>query len=148
MIDRDNAPNTAAPNPVGWGDDESAALDRETRRMRASAERAVRRGMPEGHRFGSTTELTDAEARRRQKVERAMQVRADRERDKDKRSNTYRANRAKRPGRVRWPKPKQKANGRWRAAFIEQGQHYSKTFTTEAEAQAWIDQMLKEKQHG
>ncbi|MFC7494530.1 MULTISPECIES: hypothetical protein [unclassified Nocardioides] len=75
------------------------------------------------------------------------QVRALRQADKRDRSGSPppppREPRQPRPRqpyrRNKWPKPRQKPNGRWFAEVIEQGQYYSKTFDTQDEAQAYLD---------
>ena len=45
------------------------------------------------------------------------------------------------PVSVRWPKPRQKPNGRWRAATICNGKLHCRTFDTESEAKQFIVQM-------
>lgn len=119
-----------------WTEGDSRDLDAEVKALR-QADKRERSGVQAPPR--TTRPLTDEGFQRRRKVSRAMQIRTEREHNKDERSATYRANRAKRSGRVRWPTPKQKANGRWRAVVTEQGQYFTKTFDTRAEAQAWLD---------
>ncbi|MBZ5739768.1 hypothetical protein [Nocardioides mangrovi] len=60
------------------------------------------------------------------------------------RSETYKANRSKRPGRVRWPQPRPLRNGRWLAVVNLHGRRYQKTHDTPEQAEAWLDQMIKE----
>lgn len=127
-----------------WTEDDSRALDAEVRALRA-ADRRERAGTPapvtqsEARGHGRRRARTDEDVKRRKKVARAMQVRAEREANRAARSETYKANRSKRPGRDRWPRPKQKPNGRWLAEITDAGQFYSKTFDTEPEAQEWLD---------
>jgi len=137
-----------------WTEADSRDLDRAIRAGR-QAEQTERLGRARGravNQQGMTTVaydgvprgyLTDDDLRRRKKVSRAMQVRAERDANKDARA-TYKANRAKRRSRVRWPRPKQQPNGRWRAVITVSGTRYQQTFDTEAQAQAWLDQMIKE----
>jgi hypothetical protein len=140
-----------------WTEADSRALDAEVRALR-QADRRERSGMPapvtqaESRGYG-TKRLTDEDVRRRKKVEWAMRKRERREVEKavqatareakkDERSETYKANRAKRRPRVRMPKPKQKPNGRWLAETTIGGRKRGKTFDTEQDAQAWLDQLI------
>lgn len=134
-----------------WTEADSRALDR---RIRGLRRRPFTPPKPSASLQGQTTTtyggvprgyLSDEERQRRKKVERAMQVRAEREAHADERSSTYKANRAHRRRRVRQPTPKQKSNGRWLARCVDAGQLHTKTFDTREEAQAFLDEITKEK---
>ncbi|MDO3397971.1 hypothetical protein QWJ41_19770 [Nocardioides sp. SOB44] len=134
-----------------WTDEDSRDLDRRVKALRREAPSPPKANA--GHQGSATATydgvprgyLSEKDLRRRKKVERAMQVRAEREANSEQRSETYKANRSKRADRVRWPKPKQKPNGRWLAVTTINKRKRGKTFDTEAEAQAWLDEITKEK---
>ncbi len=125
-----------------WTPDDSDALDKQIMVLRLADKRdrpgerwnAVRYdGLPRGA-------ASDAELQRRNEVAKRMRRNATRpsraEPDKPRAKVEH-------VWRIRWPKPRQKPNGRWHAATTHEGKHHSKTFDTEQEAQAWLDAITR-----
>jgi hypothetical protein len=121
-----------------WTPDDSDALDQQVRAFRV----ADKRDHP-GERWSTLRydrlprgAASDAELQRRAEVAKRMRRNATRpsraEPDKPRAK-------VERDWRIRWPKPRQKPNGRWHAATTDEGEYHSKTFDTEQEAQAWLD---------
>ena len=107
------------PPSVGGGVFDSKAYDREIQaerreRERSSRQKARRYGLGDIH---PNQELTDEEVTRRRKAQAAI---------------------SGKPETARLPKPRQKPNGRWRAATICNGKLHCRTFDTKVEAEAYI----------
>lgn len=107
------------PPSVGGGVFDSNAYDREIQAERRQAERSSRQ---KARRYGlgdihPNQELTDEEVTRRRKAQAAI---------------------SGKPETARWPKPRQKPNGRWSAATICHGKLHCRTFDTKYEAEAYI----------
>lgn len=80
----------------------------------------------------------DQDLKRRQAADRAM-------RKAQPTPEQRRQARAQRPGTVRWPRPKQKPNGRWEAKCIYNGKLHTRTFDTKTEAEQFIRQVKEGK---
>jgi hypothetical protein len=109
-----------------WSPDDSADLDAQVRALR-SAERAdvsfaARMSTKLGLSDKGRGEATDDDMQRRRAAEEYLRRTTD----------------------DRWPKPKQKPSGRWKAQVRIDGKYHTGTFDTEAQAEAFIRQVKEQ----